>query len=230
MNKKIYLSLALVLSLLLGSYAVPVLAENDKKHDDKHELRQEKEAKLMGSSFEVHITSNGKTLVRGAKVTAVTGSTITATSGWDSATLTWTITTDASTRFVGRHGGTSPLSEISVGDVISFQGALVTTVASPFTVKADTVKDWSSKIPFRTTLEGKAKTALSAVSLPATFVLTAGGVDYTVRVSTDTSVLNNRWLKLAFTSITAGDKVRVYGSVNSDNTVDATVVRDVSSE
>src|SRR5262245_18507273 len=116
------LKLALVSGLtgitLLGSAAFAV-ADNDNDHPHK-----------VGSTLEVHISDNGKVLVRGAEVTAVKGGTITAANTWGSANMTWTVNTTADTHFVRKNGGASAINEVSVGDFISFQGMLVTTSAN----------------------------------------------------------------------------------------------------
>ena len=61
---------------LMFSFAPAVHADNDK--NEEHE-KERKEIKATGSTLEVHISDNGKVLVRGAKVTSVSGSTINAT-------------------------------------------------------------------------------------------------------------------------------------------------------
>src|SRR5438105_2503784 len=67
----------------------------------------------MGTTLEVHINDNGKVLVRGAKVTGVSGNTILASTAWGGAAINWTVTTDGSTEFVRRFGGASSMSEVS---------------------------------------------------------------------------------------------------------------------
>jgi hypothetical protein len=96
----------------------------------------------VGSTLETHINNDGSVTVRGAKVTAVVGSTISAQQSWGSYTVSWNVVTNPSTSIIRRYGGTSLLSEISVGDYISFNGPLDTTKATA-TVNAKTVKDWS---------------------------------------------------------------------------------------
>lgn len=96
----------------------------------------------VGSTLETHINNDSSVTVRGAKVTAVVGSTISAQQSWGSYTVLWNVVTDPSSSIIRRYGGTSLLSEISVGDYISFNGPLDTTKATP-TVNAKTVKDWS---------------------------------------------------------------------------------------
>lgn len=272
--------------------------------DHEDGMKQNKEAHANGSTLEVHILDSGKILVRGAKVTSVSGSTVNAATTWGSVSLAWAVNTDTSTEWVRRFGGSSSVSEISVGDFISFHGDLVTTTASPVTVNADVVKDWSiqkrhatfngtvksvdaanmkfvissedrgdvnvsvssstkimkgdsvaafadiavgarvmagglydsvSKVlsadmvkiympeAVRTTLEGTIK-AVNASSL----VITTEDKDYTVNIGADTSVLNSIWLKTILGNFKVGDNIRVYGTVNANLTVDATVVRDTS--
>lgn len=292
-------------ALFLASLALFVVqADNEQERGEK----QFKEAQAIGSTLEIHITDKGKVLVRGAKVASISGNTINTTITWGSAIFNWAVVTDSSTEFVRRYGGASGVSEISVGDFISFQGALDTSVASPITVKAKIVKDWSiqkvratfygivksvdataksfvlasedkgditvmvsdstkikkgsgtgvfadiaigakvtaaglfnnlSKVleaneikihlptAIRTTLEGKIK-SISATTSPATIVVTSEDKDYTVNVSIGTSILNKSWLKADLSSFKVGDKIRVYGTVNADLTVDATVVRNTS--
>lgn len=88
---------------------------------------------------EVVITNAGNVLVRGATVTAVSGSTITATTTWSGVTLTWSVATDSGTSFLDRFGGTLTLANIAVGDTVSFAG----TLTGNLSVKASAVKDWS---------------------------------------------------------------------------------------
>lgn len=305
--------------LLAGLSAPKTFAENGKNgNDNKNEQRgllkddhgnQKREANSIGSTLEVHIGDDGMALVRGAKVTGISGNTISATTSWGSVVLNWSVVTDSNTQFVRRFGGASSVSEISVNDFISFNGAVLTTTASPITVQAKVVKDWSvqrahatfngsvtsvntgalsfvlqsedrgaitvntdtntkimkggangvfadvivgakvtasglfnnlSKIldgdnvkvhlagATRTTVEGKVKSVPVSGTAPTTFVLTSDNKDYTINLGVDTSVLNNFWLKLSIGSIQVNDKIRVYGTVNTDNTVDATVVRDTN--
>ncbi len=279
------------------------LAEND----DHDKMMQHEEIRKVGSTLEVHISDNGNVLMRGAKVTKINGSTITAANTWGSATLSWTVNTNSNTSFIRRFGGTSSLSEISVGDIVSVQGTLVTTT-SELTIQAKTVKDWSiqkqnasvsgtiesvnssdgsfmlkkeegtvikvmvgsatdikkgdQKIAFadlktgttirvtgllntaqnvleasqvkapaenvqsKQTLQGKVK-SVTTTSGAMSLVLTVDNTDYTLKIASDTSILNVLWLRTPLTNFKEGDTVRVYGAVTG-TTVDATVVRDTS--
>ncbi len=221
-----------VVFALMAALIVPAYADDDngkgKGNDDEFKLA--KEVKAIGSMLEVHVTDRGNVLVRGAKVTAISGNTISAATTWGSASMTWNIVTDSNTEFV-RRGGKSSISEISVGDLVSFQGMLQTGVASPLTVQAKIVKNWTvlKPAPAPMTLEGKIKTPPAASSTPTTMVATFKDRDYTVNIAADTSVLNVFWLRIPLTSLKAGDNVRIYGLVNSaSSTIDATVIRDTS--
>ena len=178
-----------------------------------------------GSSLEVHINDNGSVLVRGAKVTAVSGTTITAITEWNGASMSWNINTDATTKFIELKNGQSSVSDVKVGDFVSFSGNLM--AGSAFTVQAKQVKNWSVAPKVKTTVEGKLE-SIAGTTAPTTFTLKSGDKVYTVKVSTTTSVLNNKWLLTQLTNFQVGNQVRVHGMVNADNTIDATVVRNVS--
>lgn len=67
---------------------------------------------------------------------------------------------------------------------------------------------------------------------PATFILTIGGKDYTIVMSSDATILNERRYPATYDRFLAGDTVRVYGHIREDDdqldTINATVVRDIS--
>lgn len=91
----------------------------------------------------VFIGPSGSVLVRGAKVTAVGATTLSATTAWGSASIAWTLHTNARTVFSGRSGAGATSDIVAVGDIVSFRGALDQTAASAFTVNATAVRDWS---------------------------------------------------------------------------------------
>src|SRR5436853_253744 len=67
----------------------------------------------VGSTLEIHINDNGKVLVRGAEVTAVSGNTITVKNTFGSYAMTWQVVTDSNTKFIRKHGGASGVAEVS---------------------------------------------------------------------------------------------------------------------
>lgn len=231
-NKKILLgvgSLLVMAFVLVGSLGMVAQANDDQKSNDNKWYGEHKlEANKKGSTLEVNIGNDGKVLVRGAKVTSVTGSTIMALTEWNGASLSWTVNTDANSKFIKRSGGASNISEVKAGDFVSFSGSLM--AGTTFTVQAKHIKNWSSVAVVKqgkTTLEGKI-VSIAGTTLPNTFVMKSGDTNYTVRVATNTSVLNTLWLRSSLVSFATGDSVRVYGVVNTDNTIDATVVRDTN--
>ncbi len=230
-NKFVYvLSTVLILGSLAFVGLVSANNNNDRSGEDNGNSWQAKEAHVNGSTLEVHIGDNGKVLVRGAKVTAISGNTISAFTSWGSVNLNWTVNVMSNSQMVRKFGGNSNLSEIAIGDYLSFQGTLVTTSSSPFVVNASFIKNWSAQknLTVRTTIEGTLKSLVS-VNSPTTMVVNSGNKDYTVSIATNTSVLNSLWLRAILSSFTIGDKVRVYGVVNTTSlTMDATVVRNVS--
>jgi len=188
-----------------------------------------KEAKLEDTTLEVNIKDNGQVLVRGAKVTAVSGNTISATTAWGAMNLNWNLNVLSSTNIVRKFGSVSPLSEIKVGDMLSFNGTVVSGTSTAIVVDAKVIKNWSvTKQNVRSKIEGTVK-SLSGATLPATLVVTAEGKDYTVSVSNTTSVVNDAWAPVTLPSFVVGNKVTAYGVVNDTTlTVNATVVRNES--
>lgn len=303
-NKIVSLFAVLGLLVSFGGFTGAALADNDD---------HEKEAKLVGSTLEVHMTDKGKVLVRGAKVTSVGTNSITAVTVWGSYSMTWNVVPDANANWLRRHGGQSSISEVQVGNFISFQGMIDPAVASPATVKAAIIKNWSMQ-KVSSTLSGMVKSvdaantrfvlttasrgditvqansstqiklgdatsafsgiqvgmrvtevkglydnttkilvaekiriassnallqkrtfegtlkSIAGTAAPTTMVVTINGVDYTVNIAADTSILNNNWLRAALSGFAAGNKVRIYGAVQAQNqtTIDATVVRNTS--
>ncbi len=87
----------------------------------------------------------------------------------------------------------------------------------------------SAPATIRTILEGKLKATPNTIGLPAKLILAVNGVDYTVMVTAQTSILNRLWLTIPLASLRVGDEVRAFGLVNTEaKTSEATVVRDIS--
>ncbi|MBP7805219.1 MAG: hypothetical protein KA052_03320 [Candidatus Pacebacteria bacterium] len=231
-TKKIILGLFLMLGVVgLGLYGGSRVSANNNDMKRMHDFGEQfKKAHENGSTLEVHISDKGAVLVRGAKVTAINGAVISATTAWNNSNISWMVATDANTKFSNRLGGANNLSGIAVGNVISFSGSLASSASGTMGVSASHVKDWTKQVPVnvKTTVEGKVKSAPLSANAPTTLILTVDDRDYTVRIASDTSVLNSLWLRTAISNIRVGDKVRVYGMVNSDFTIDATVLRDTN--
>ena len=224
------LSYVLATMLILGglSFYGFTSANNDKSGEDNGNSMQAKEVHTIGTTLEVHISDNGKILVRGAKVTGVTANTVNASTSWGSINLNWTVNVMSSSQMIKKSGANISASLISVGDVISFQGNLVTTSPSPMIVNASVIKDWSApkNMAIRTTIEGKIKSITSTI-VPTSIILTVGNNDYAVNIANDTSILNSSWQRANLGSFKVGDKTRVYGTA-TNLIMNATVVRDTN--
>ncbi|OGZ47745.1 MAG: hypothetical protein A3J55_03770 [Candidatus Ryanbacteria bacterium RIFCSPHIGHO2_02_FULL_45_17b] len=116
----------------------------------------------------------------------------------------------------------STFSALKVRDLLSVNGLWE---QSTNTLQANHVK---VRVQDRRVFEGgRLKTPYTGSGTPATIIVTFGKIDYTVNISSDTSVLNSKWAKVNLSDFKAGDHVRVYGAADG-TTIDATVVRDVS--
>ncbi len=301
--KKITLtSLAILFMAILGITGISEKAHAANERTDDNKAT----AHILGSTLEVHIFDSGNVLVRGAKIATISGDSFTATTMWGNANIVWTVRTSSETIIIRSVGDKSDMSELSVGDYVSFRGDLIEN-SSELTVKAEVVKNWSirnqdslsgmiqkvnannnsftfmnhlrglitafvsdttivsmngnpSKFSeilvgknatvrglwntvsnnltakevkispaesLKTIVEGKI-TAISDASLPTKFKMMSGSNDYTINAEKSTSILNSQWLNVEFEKFKVGDTVRVYGVINADMSVDATVVRNTS--
>lgn len=205
-----------VLGIVLGLGLSGAFVSAHEGHD--HPV---KDPRALGSTLEVHINNSGKVLVRGAQVTAVSEANITATTAFGGYTMTWTVKTDEDTRFVRKHLGASNVSEISVGDIISFSGIFDLSATTP-TVNADVVKDWSIERRDQTL----AGTIASVNSGASSFVLhTERRGDVTVQTNATTEIMSGT-TTASFSAITVGARAKVRGALNTNtNTLTATLVR-----
>jgi hypothetical protein len=202
----IFLGLALIFSV--GSF---VKADNENNHGDNNENEQKTQVHNVGSTLEVHIFDDGKVLVRGAKVTGVSGNTISAITAWNNANLNWTVNTDGSVQVLRRFGGMASISEIANGDFVSFSGTL--SAGPTFTVNANVVKDWSIQKAHATFVG-----TVSSINVGAqNFVLASedrGSV--TVQVNSMTKIMKGD-STMAFADIVVGGKVSAGGLYDNQN-------------
>ena len=175
---------------------------------------------ITNQRVEVAINASGNVLVRGAKVTGVSGSTLTVVTTAGASTLSWAVTTDSGTAFVTSGGSGSSLGQISVGDTVSFAGALT---GSGLSVKASAVKDWTLDANERS-ISG---TVQSVNSAGTSLVLGNGKDDgrgndndnkALIQFSAGTAVVLNG-VASTFASIQTGDKVKATGTMNADGTI-----------
>ncbi|MDO8575876.1 MAG: DUF5666 domain-containing protein [bacterium] len=176
----------------------------------------------IAQRVEVAINASGNVLVRGAKVTGISGNTLTVTTTAGASTLSWAVTTDGSTTFVTSAGSGSSFAQISVGDTVSFAGILTGTGLS---VKASAVKDWTVGVNQRS-ISG---TVASINGTNTSLVLGNGnGKDNdndkddktraTIQFTGSTLIVLNGATS-TFASIQTGDQVKATGTMNEGGTV-----------
>lgn len=173
----------------------------------------------VGSTLESHIGSDGSVLLRGAKITAMSGATLTVTQTWGSYVATWTIVTDSATELLRRYDGASSISEFSVGDYVAVKGTLDTSVSVP-TIKAKVVRDYSIQRK-NASFSG---TVFSVAS--SSFVLaTASRGNITVNVDANT-VIKEGGASTTFAAIQVGKRITLASGLfnNLTNTLQATKV------
>jgi len=218
----------LAAALIVSFAAAPVAFAH--KDDDK----SSEKVKKANTEVSVQINHNGKTLVRGAEVSAVSGSVITASTKWGSSTLVWTINTSGSTQFV-QNGGKNKngsLSSVAMGDVISFSGTLNAS-STGLVVAADAVKNWTKKVTttpnVKDTFQGTLQ-SVASTTLPTSLVLKIDNTNYTVQASSSTIVIGSNWMPTTLSTFVAGDIVRVFGSISASNNtvINAIVIRNAS--
>jgi len=162
----------------------------------------------------VFIGPDGSVLVRGAKVTAVSTSTISATTAWGSANLSWTLNTTAATTFSNASDPTSASRVVAVGDIVSFKGSLVQT-SPAFVVNVKIIRNWSHVIPNPLKITGSVSSVSTSTS---TFILKKDDRSITVALAAGASITQNG-TTTSFSSIVAGSKVTVLGSYNTSTTI-----------
>ena len=131
------IAVATVATLAFGGAGVALAHDNNNGEGRNGEDRA---PRAIMPHVEIQINNGGHVSVRGATVTAISGNTITATTALGSTTLSWTVLTDSSTKFIA--SSTNTIGAIAVGDAISFQGSMHGN-ATTLTVDAKVVKDLS---------------------------------------------------------------------------------------
>lgn len=186
----------------------PAYATNDDHKDNRSD--RAKEVHNVGSTLEVHINDNGKVLVRGAKVTAINGTTINAETLFGGSNISWVVDASATPKVIRRYGGNSSVSEIAVGDFISFNGMLNSSGA--WNVKATSLKDWSIQVK-NSSFSG----TISSIT-GASFVLaTENGKSVTVNTDANTKIMKGD-VSVAFSTLVVGDKISKTEGLYNNNT------------
>lgn len=195
---------AVITALALFPFASAHADSDSKKKSGSHQ---------SGTSVEVVLGTNGSALVRGAKVTSVSGSTINAATNYGSAKLDWTVKTDGNTEFTAHKGSANGLSQIAVGDIVSFRGS-IDQAQSGLTVNAKVVKDW-------TEVESNKSISGLITSINATlnsFTVSHGNSTTTIQTNSSTDFeLNGK--DASFASLFLNAKVKVKGLFNASSSV-----------
>lgn len=159
----------------------------------------------------VSIGNDGGVLVRGAKVTGVSSSTITADTSWGSSVLGWIVETDNDTEFIAPKEEHSGVANIAVGDVVSFSGKLDTEHAG-FAVDADVVKDWTNA-HIATKISGIVTAINSTVG---SFTVQSGDSTTTVQTSSSTDFGG---VITSFADLVLNAKVKITGFFDATSSV-----------
>lgn len=128
---------------------------------------------------------------------------------------------------------TKGVRSITLGDIASGDkvlSAVGTYDYSTNTLTATAIEVYQDKSAFTPrNFEGKLKN-VSGTTLPATFVVSVGGTDYTVHVEAKGVVLSASKKAASLSRFMVGDTVRFYGAVRPANLteVDAEVIRDLN--
>lgn len=157
---------------------------------------------------QISVGAGGQTIVRGAKVVSVSGSTIVATTAWGSMSLTWMVETTGSTHFYPDVGSKALLKAIRVGDSISFTGELDAT-AGRLTVRASVVRD-TALVKSGTVLSG---TVISVDASAKTIALKTSNGTTTVALNSG-SVITRDGDPVRVGEIKAGENIRAFGNLN----------------
>ncbi|MEK7180565.1 MAG: hypothetical protein AAB706_03745 [Patescibacteria group bacterium] len=170
--------------------------------------------KMPGSGVEIQIVGNGNVLVRGAKVFSIASTTITAGTTFGSTTIAWTVKTTDATRFIRGEEGRGSLSEISIGNTISFNGNM-DTGATTLTVNAKTIKNWS--IVKKQTMLGGIVLDINTGQGSFSLLDEKFGTS-TVVVATSTALTKNG-SAILFSVLKIGDKVKALGLYNEQTKI-----------
>ncbi len=73
---------------------------------------------------EVHVANNGAVYLRGARITAISSSSITVSSGWGSMDFSWDVVTGIGTRYINAKGEAIKRSSLKVGTIVAVTGVL----------------------------------------------------------------------------------------------------------
>jgi hypothetical protein len=189
--------------------------------------------KTKHSAMVVQIGPAGNALIRGT-VTNVGTDSLTVKS-WGG---NWTVKIERDTKFLPR--GLTP-DQIKAGDLVGLNGKV--NSEENLTVHATLIHDWTEKKITKEEIKETKKEVKQILkeTKPKIHVLTVETIDkinntltaklnsqtITVKLANGAKLIDRNFKTIAFDKIEANDKIRVYG-VLSDNTLEASVIRDIS--
>lgn len=234
MTKKQLLSAVAALSI--GAVSIGSVALANENNSNKNKKNDEVKSSIVvpnGSNPEITIGSQGKVYLHGAKVTAVSGSVVTATVSPVGLSMTFTLNTTGNTSLIKRAGGKATVADIKVGDYLAVRGTLVANSATP-TITVTSIRDYSlenNPILQKTVFDGKLVSIAGTVA-PTTLVATFNGKTYTVVVPSGISIVNANYQSVSLSTYKVGDNIRVYGAIRAGDmtTIDASILRNVTNK
>ena len=218
----------LVSSIVAATLASGSIVSADRGGDDsgRHRgwVKAGKEVKFIDArdaETGVEIKQDGSVVLRGAKVSALSGNMVTVTETLGTTTLSWSVTTDANTKFEAKNAKAITLADIAVGDVVTVKGKMQS--GGSLSLTATTIRDISKALTpvvvnTQQTFEGTLN-VVPGSALPTTLTMTIGSTQQQVSLSTATVVLNKDWTPLSLSSFVAGDTVRVFGYIPANSNV-----------
>ena len=161
----------------------------------------------------VAISANGIVHVIGANVSAVSNGVINAVTTLGTTVINWIVNTSATTKIEANGSAHASTTDISVGDKVSFTGAL-SGLGSSVTVAASKVRAVTT-FPKPNGISGK---ILAVNTASGSLSIKAGDRIVTVQTTASTTIsVNGATSTLA--SLPIGGKVKVTGTVNASGTV-----------
>lgn len=131
LDTKLVLFLSLGVLVLVGGTAIFIDSMPERIATTDSPI---KAAALSKPTYEMHIANNGLISMRGARITSISGNSLTAVLSWGSQSFTWNITTSPGskgTTFLNKAGEKISFTDLQVGSYISIAGLLDTSAPDP---------------------------------------------------------------------------------------------------
>lgn len=210
LSSKLILFLSAAVLALSALFATPLLASANEGQSDSKKV----DSHNVGSAVEVRMANDNSVVVRGAKVTSISGSVINVQTAFGSSVLSWNVRVGADTKIITLPGGPIALAAISVGDYVSFSGLLDTSV-SGLTVNAKVLKDWS-QIDRSASFRYFNGSVQSVDVANKRFTLKTEGAEGVITVAlATTSVMNGGEGSFTIANLAVGNTVKVSGTYDA---------------